>query len=92
MRVYLREASVISAIKFVLVPTSVYLLGSFIGLGSVDSGLPLKVAMTLASMPVAFTAMVPPKLYGLDVDLANTNWFVTTTLLLVVVPVLSLVL
>jgi len=92
MRVYLREASVISAIKFVLVPTSVYLLGSFIGLGSVDGGLPLKVAMTLASMPVAFTAMVPPTLYGLDVDLANTNWFVTTTLLLVVVPVLSLVL
>ncbi len=90
MRGYLREAAVISAIKFILVPTSVYLLGSFIGLGSVDGGLPLKVAVTLASMPVAFTAIVPPTLYGLDVDLANTNWFVTTMLLLVVVPVLSL--
>jgi len=92
MRGYLREASVISLIKFVLVPSSVYILGSLIGLGSVDGGLPLKVSVVLASMPVAFTALVPPTLYGLDVDLANTNWFVTTTLLLVVVPVLSLVL
>ena len=61
-------------------------------LGSVDGDLPLKVAVFFASMPVAFTTIVPLTLYGLDVDLANTNWFVTTTLLLVVVPVLSLVL
>ena len=89
---YLREASVMSLIKFVLVPFSVYILGSFLGLGSVDGGLPLKVSVILASMPVAFTALVPPTLYGLDVDLANTNWYVTTVLLLVVVPVLSVAL
>jgi len=91
MREYFREASVISLIKFVFVPTSVYLLGSFIGLGSIDGGLPLKVSVILASMPVAFTAMIPPTLYDLDVDLANTSWFVTTGLLFVVVPILSLV-
>ena len=92
MREHIRAASVISLIKFVLVPSSVYLLGSFIGLGSVDGGLPLKVSVILASMPVAFTALVPPTLYGLDVDLANANWFMTTLLLLAVVPILSLVL
>lgn len=92
MRGYLREASVMSLIKFLLVPSSVYVLGSLIGLGFVDCGLPLKVSVVLASMPVAFTALVPPTLYGLDVDLANTNWFMTTMLLLVVVPVLSLIL
>jgi hypothetical protein len=31
-----------------------------------------------------------PTRYDLDVDLANTNWFMTTLLLFVVVPILSL--
>lgn len=90
MREYMTEAGVISLIKFILVPSCVYLLGSVIGLGSVDDGLPLKVSVILASMPVAFTAIVPPTLYELDVDLANTAWFVTTALLLLVVPALWL--
>ena len=89
---YLREASVISLIKFIAVPSAVYLLGSFIGLGMVDGGLPLKVSVALAAMPVAFTAMVPPTLYDLDVDLANTAWFMTTALLLLVVPALWIIL
>ncbi|MCB2173330.1 hypothetical protein KQH65_11380 [archaeon] len=92
MRGYIKEAGVISLIKFILVPSSVYLLGSALGLGQVDGGLPLKVSVILASMPVAFTALVPPTLYDLDVDLANTAWFVTTGLLLLVVPALWLLL
>ena len=92
MREYMREASAIALIKFVAIPTSVYLLASWVGLGSVNGGLPLKVVTILASMPVAFTAMVPPTLYDLDVDLANTAWMLTTSLLLVVVPVLWLIL
>lgn len=92
MREYLREASAIAFIKFVAIPTSVYLLASWGGLGAVNGGLPLKVVTILASMPVAFTAMVPPTLYDLDVDLANTAWMMTTGLLLVVVPVLWIIL
>ncbi len=88
MREYIAEAGVVSLIKFIFVPGSVYLLGSILGLGSVDGGLPLKVSVILASMPVAFTAMGPPTLYDLDVDLANTAWFVTTGLLVLVVPAL----
>jgi len=90
MRDYITEAAVISLIKFILVPGSVYIVGSLIGLGSVNGGLPLKASVILASMPVAFTAMVPPTLYDLDVDLANTAWFVTTAMLLLVVPALWL--
>ena len=86
MRGYLEEAAVISLIKFIIVPSTVFLLGSWLGLGGVDGGLPLKTALVLASMPVAFTAMVPPTIYELDTDLANTAWFVTTMLLLLVVP------
>lgn len=92
MNEYIREASVISMIKFIIVPVSVYLLGSVLGLGMVDGGLPLKSSVVLASMPVAFTAMVPPTLYDLDVDLANTAWFVTTALLFLVVPGLWVIL
>ena len=82
----------IALIKFVAIPASVYLLASWVGLGAVNGGLPLKVVIILASMPVAFTAMVPPTLYNLDVDLANTAWMLTTSLLLVVVPILWLIL
>ncbi len=92
MRGYLSEAGVIALIKFIAVPGSVYILGSMLGLGSVDGGLPLKVSVVLASMPVAFTAMVPPTIYDLDVDLANAAWFVTTVLLALVVPMLWLIL
>ena len=92
MRGYLREAGVVALIKFVAVPGSVYLVGSVLGLGGVDGGLPLRVSVVLASMPVAFTAMVPPTIYDLDVDLANAAWFVTTALLAVVVPALWLLL
>lgn len=92
MREYMREASAIALIKFVVIPISVYFLASWVGLGAVNGGLPLKVVTILASMPVAFTAMIPPTLYDLDVDLANTAWMLTTLLLLVVVPVLWLIL
>jgi len=89
---YIREAGVVAMIKFILVPLGVYLLASLLGLKRVDSGLPLKVSVVLASMPVAFTALVPPTIYDLDVDLANAAWFLTTVLLIVVIPALSIIL
>jgi hypothetical protein len=89
---YLREAGIIAIIKFILVPLAVYLLTIFLGLDMVDGGLPVKVSVVLASMPVAFTALVPPTLYDLDLDLANAAWFVTTSMLVIVIPVLSIVL
>jgi len=89
---YLREAGIIALIKFILVPLAVYLLATFLGLDKVDGGLPVKVSVVLASMPVAFTALVPPTLYDLDLDLANAAWFVTTSMLVIVIPALSIVL
>lgn len=88
---YMREAGVISIIKFLLVPLAVYILASFFGLNNIDHGLPVKVSVILASMPVAFTALIPPTLYDLDVDLANAAWFFTTALLVVVIPALSII-
>jgi predicted permease len=85
---YLKECVVISGIKFLIVPVILTLTAFLLGYGKIEEGLPLKVVMILSSMPVAFTALVPPSLYDLDVDLANSCWLFSTSLLIVVLPVL----
>lgn len=53
--------------------------------------MPLKVIGIPSSVPVGFIALVPPSLYKLDVDLANSAWLITTALLAVVIPLQMLV-
>lgn len=88
---YLRECVSVAAIKFVLVPACTTALAWAIGFGTIENALPLKVVIILSSMPVAFNALIPPSIYDLDLDLANSCWFVTTALLVVVLPVLLMV-
>jgi predicted permease len=83
---YLKESVLIALIKFTLLPALATTMAAFLGMGAIDRGLPLKVVIVLSSMPVAFIAMIPPTIYDLDVDLANAAWLVTTSMLLVVVP------
>jgi predicted permease len=85
---YLRECMSIALIKFVLVPLLACLPAYFLGYGSIQNGLPLKVVLILSSMPVAFNALIPPSIYNLDLDLANSCWFFTTASLVVVLPLL----
>ncbi len=85
---YLKECAAISAVKFLAVPALLTLTAFLLGYGGIDEGLPLKVVMILSSMPVAFTSLVPPSLYDLDIDLANSCWLFSTSLLAVVLPVL----
>lgn len=88
---YLRECLSISLIKFILVPVLVSLPAYFLGYGNIQNGLPLKVVLILSSMPVAFNALIPPSIYNLDLDLANSCWFFTTAMLVVVLPVLMMI-
>jgi len=88
---YLKESASVAAIKFAAVPVLASTLAWSLGFGAIDGGLPLKVVMILSSMPVAFNALIPPSIYDLDLDLANSCWFVTTALLALVLPVLLLV-
>jgi predicted permease len=90
VRDYLKECISVSLIKFILVPGSTVSLAFLIGFGSIEEGLPLKVVIILSSMPVAFTALIPPSIYDLDLDLANSCWFFTTSLLVGVLPLLLL--
>jgi len=78
----------VSLIKFLLVPLAATGLAFSLGFYKMENGLPLKVVLILSSMPVAFNALIPPSIYDLDLDLANSCWFVTTALLVPILPIL----
>jgi len=88
VKTFLAPGLIIALIKFSLVPVCIVGLGFMLGLDRIDNGLPLKVVLILASMPVGFIAMVPPTIYDLDIDLANACWLTTNSLLLLQVPLL----
>ena len=88
---YKKSATLISIIKYIIVPLISTTVAYLFGFGNIDNGLPLKVVLILSSVPVGFLALVPPTLYDLDLDLANANWLVTTALLTIVIPLQMLI-
>ena len=91
VRHYFRECILLSLLRFLIIPAVVGSLGLLLGYGQIGEGLVLKVVMILSSMPVAFMALIPPSLYDLDLDLANSCWLFTTGLLVIVLPLLYFV-
>jgi len=89
---YGREMGASAVIKFALVPALVIPAAWALGFGGVEGGLALKVVALLAFMPVGFFALIPPALYGGDLDLANSGWLATTAAMLGILPLLALVL
>ena len=89
IRKYLRAALLISGIKFLIVPVVMVSIGFLLGYHNINDGLPLKVILILSSGPVAFHSLIPPSQYGLNLDLANSCWIITTFSLVLLVPVLS---
>jgi predicted permease len=89
---YRREVAMVLFAKFVVIPTILIPLAWLLGLGSVMDGVPLRVVVIASFMPTAFLALVPPALYGFDLDLANSAWLVTTLALMGIIPMLFLVL
>ena len=87
---YLAPSLAVCAIKFVAVPLVIISIAALMGFGSMEGGLPLRVVAILAAMPVAMTALVPPTLFHLDVDLANACWIFSTLGLVAVLPLLML--
>jgi predicted permease len=92
VRDYQKECISVSLIKFLFVPVMASSLAYLLGFGNIEGGLPLKVVIILSSMPVAFNALIPPSIYDLDIDLANSCWLFTTALLIIILPVLLIVL
>lgn len=85
---YLKEGLVLSLVKFIVLPICAGAAAWLLGLGEIENGLPLKIVLLAASMPVAFNALVAASLYDLDLDLANACWLLTTGGLLLVLPCL----
>jgi len=86
MRAYRTECLLVGAIKFMVVPLLVTGAAWLLGVGALKGGLVLKVVLVLSSMPPAFNSLIPPQIYGLDKDLANSCWLFGTGALVLVVP------
>ena len=85
---YKRDLLLVMAIKFVIIPLIVIPAAYLLGMHRILDAIPMKVVIILSFMPVAFTALLPPTLYGFDLDLANSGWIVTTLFMLIVLPVI----
>ncbi len=85
---YISQSLALSFIKFVCVPATVFFAASWAGL----DGVPLRVTLILSAMPVAMNALILPSLFGLDLDLANACWLISTAALVVVLPALLFIL
>ena len=92
MKKFIYHSVILIMIKSFFVPAAVFTLAYLIGLGRIENGLVLKFLLILSSMPVSFIAMVPPTIYDMDQDLANTCWFFSTMSLIITIPVISILL
>lgn len=92
MKKYLKECMILFLIKFIFVPLITGIIAWKIGLGQLDSGLPLKVVIVLSSMPVALIALVPSSIYDLGLNMVNSCWLFTTLAMVVIIPALYFVL
>lgn len=90
VREYRQEIAVVSLIKFVIVPAVMIPLAWAIGLPAFLGPVAFRVLVVLCFMPVAFNALIPPVVYGFDLDLANSAWMITTVALIPLLPVLYL--
>lgn len=86
IRDHLAEGLAISLIKFMILPLIAGATAYLFGLHEIDDGLPIKIVLLAASMPVAFNALVAASIYDLDLDLANACWLITTCSFVVILP------
>lgn len=92
IRHYRREAAIVALIKFLIIPGIIIPLAALLGLPGMLGGVAFKMVIFLSFGPVALIALIPPQIYGLDLDLANSGWLVTSAVHLLIVPLLILIL
>lgn len=88
---YLKECLSVSIIKFLIIPIIITSIAYFLGAGELHGGMILKVILILSAMPSATLSLIPPQIYDLDLDLANSIWLFTTGALIVVMPALYII-
>jgi len=90
-REHVAAAVMLVGSKALVVPAVAFGVATLAGLGSTEGGIGLKVALILGAMPVGFLGLVPPALFGLDEELANSLWLASNAALVLIVPVLGLI-
>lgn len=77
---YFRHALVVSAVKFLFTPLAACGMLLALGFFRHPDPLPAQVALVESVMPTAILAVVAVKLFGLNEDLANAVWILSTLL------------
>ncbi|MBM7571705.1 AEC family transporter [Aquibacillus albus] len=85
---YVKESIVISTIKFIVVPFIIVSAGFLFNLDNVNQGVVIHVILIMSIMPPAFLSLIPPQLYKLDVDLANSSWIFNTAVWMLLLPIM----
>jgi predicted permease len=88
VKTYWKRSIWLIPLKFLVVPLIITGTAYLIGLGNLYDGILLQVLLIMSAMPPAVASLVPPRLYNLDMELANSNWIVTTSSLIFVLPIL----
>jgi predicted permease len=88
---YQKECWAVAAIKFLFIPAIITSAAYILGIADLGDGLAFKVVFVLSAMPPAFFSLIPPQLYNLDTDLANSTWLFCTGALVLIIPVLFLI-
>lgn len=92
IRRYLRILASIVMIKYFVIPLIIIPVAMLFGMHQIMDGLPLYIIILLIYMPVAINALIPPVLYGFDLDLVNSAWIVTTLGLCIIFPLMLMLL
>ena len=87
-----KSSMLLVIIKFLITPFIITAIAYFIGLGRFDNGIALKVIFVLSSMPSGFIALIPPSIYDLDLEFANTCWLYNYIALIFVIPWIGFIL
>ncbi len=87
---HIKKALALTGGKFFLTPIVVCAAALLFGITPQTWPVLFGTILILSSMPTGFLSLVPPSLYGLDLDLANACWLVTTSSLAVLIPILWL--
>jgi len=87
---YVKHGLLMVMIKSLIIPVLIVSVSYILGMGNIADGLPLKVILILSAMPIGFTALVPPSIYNLDLDMANSCWLISNGALLIIVPLLTI--
>lgn len=91
VRRYIKEIALIFVIKFIVSPLIMIALSLILGLQNQLGGLPFKIAIIASVMPVGFNALIPPAIYGFDLDLANSAWVASMVAFMLILPIIAIV-